>query len=65
MYLSIILWVKRAIVFQCSKIINALKQNKLPFSLSVAQWLIPYTRMTKSYASAVWSPTPAYPYLTV
>lgn len=49
MHLSIILWVKRDIVLQHNKIINALRQCKMSFSSCIIQCLMPYVVMTMPY----------------
>lgn len=61
MQLSIIILVKRGIVFQLDKIMNALRQKKkMSFSLCTAQCSIPCVLVTKSVpALGAAAPAPA------
>lgn len=61
MRLSIILWIKRDIVFQYNKIINALRQKKMSFSLRIIERLIPCVTMTVSYCQHSVNPHPCLP----
>lgn len=61
MHLSIILWVKKGIVFQYNKIINVLRQKKMSFSLCIIEQLIPCVTMTVSYWQHSVNPHPCLP----